>query len=567
MQATSRYRFRDFGPGPTRIGVSSAQTTPAVMTSALISMFACRTAAAARARSAWTNPSEGRIPDRDSRIAAHRSTGTWWMTMRNTARARAFSPQVTVPALPGVRRRRRLVHPAAGAGGRVAVTTHISAAMQRRMFRALPNVMRREALEEMVERGIGRQYLQGWVEERMLDRTVWVRAFGARAAHIIAGNAPGIAVRTVAMNALCRSDAIVKIPSNDPYFAAALALTMLEMAPDHPVTKHLCVGYWKGGDREFESRLYDPRNLEKVVAWGGFDSMRSIREYLGPGLDLIALDPKLSASIIGRAALASDATLTEAAERTAADVGIMNQGGCLNARVVYLESGTDPAGLEVAAKFGQLVFDAMQALPEDLSSPHPAFDPDLKAELDGIRYSDDFRVIGGRTNEGAVVVSQVDEPVDFADRLDCRVANIIPGRHPRRRVAAADHPHPDDRHLPRAAQGATSRRVRAAWRPADRLARLRDLGELGGAARRDRTDAPDGALDPRRLPGQAQRVDSHQRVRPLLRLGEQDRGAFALHERQLVISQRSSVLALVPDSPPAHRVTVDERHLGDAIPR
>ena len=47
MQATSRYRFRLLGPGPTRIGVSSAQTTPAMTTSALISMFARRTAPAA----------------------------------------------------------------------------------------------------------------------------------------------------------------------------------------------------------------------------------------------------------------------------------------------------------------------------------------------------------------------------------------------------------------------------------------------------------------------------------------------------------------------------------------
>jgi Acyl-CoA reductase (LuxC) len=305
-------------------------------------------------------------------------------------------------------------------------TTHISAAMQRRMFRALPSMMRREALEEMVEDAVGRDYLEGWVEEEMIGRTVSVRAFGARTAHVIAGNAPGIALRTVALNALCRSDAIIKIPSNDPYFSTALALTMIEMAPDHPITKHVTVAYWKGGDHEFESRLYDPKHLEKIVAWGGFDSMRSIREYLGPGLDLIALDPKLSASIVGRAALDSEATMAEAARRTAYDIGIMNQGGCLNARVVYLESGTDNVGIDAATTFGGLVFDAIQSLPEDLSSPHPAFDTDLKAELDGLRYSDDFRVIGGKTNEGAVVVSQYDEPVDFAELLDCRVANIVP---------------------------------------------------------------------------------------------------------------------------------------------
>jgi hypothetical protein len=44
-----RYFLRVFGPGPTRIGVSSAHSPPAVSTSARISMFAARTAIAARA--------------------------------------------------------------------------------------------------------------------------------------------------------------------------------------------------------------------------------------------------------------------------------------------------------------------------------------------------------------------------------------------------------------------------------------------------------------------------------------------------------------------------------------
>jgi hypothetical protein len=298
--------------------------------------------------------------------------------------------------------------------------------IQRYMFRALPAVLRREVIEEVLERNVGRAYLEGWVAEELLDRTVHVRAFGARAVHVIAGNGSVIALQTVMYNALSRSDAIIKIPSNDPYFSTALALTMIDMAPDHPVTKHLSVAYWRGGDEEVEKFLYDPSNIEKIVAWGGFDSMRSIRNYLAPGLDLVALDPKLSASIIGREALSSEENLQAVAERAAADIGHFNQGGCVSARVLCLESGTDASGLEVANRFGQLVFDAIQRLPAHLSSRAPAFDPVLKAELAGIRYSEDFRVIGGASDEGAVIVSQDDEVVDFSDRLNCRVANVVP---------------------------------------------------------------------------------------------------------------------------------------------
>ena len=76
MQATSRYLLRVFGPGPTRIGVSSAHSTDAVITRARISMLTPRTALAARAIMEWTNPSDGRAPVSASMIPAQRSTGT-----------------------------------------------------------------------------------------------------------------------------------------------------------------------------------------------------------------------------------------------------------------------------------------------------------------------------------------------------------------------------------------------------------------------------------------------------------------------------------------------------------
>jgi hypothetical protein len=76
VHATSSYFSLLFGPGPTRMGVSSAQMTLTVMTSALISMFTPRTALAARASSEWTKPSDGRTPATASMTSAHRSTGT-----------------------------------------------------------------------------------------------------------------------------------------------------------------------------------------------------------------------------------------------------------------------------------------------------------------------------------------------------------------------------------------------------------------------------------------------------------------------------------------------------------
>jgi hypothetical protein len=306
-------------------------------------------------------------------------------------------------------------------------TTSHTAEMTRGLFAALPGLLQREVIEECLEKNVGRAFLEGWVEVPMLHgRKVGVRAFGARTVHVIAGNAAVIALQTIMFNALTRGDAIIKLPSNDPYFAAAVALTMIEMEPEHPLTKHLSVAYWKGGDSSIERFLYDSKHIEKIVAWGGFDSMRSIREYLAPGIDLVALDPKLSASIIGKEAFESQATMRAVAALAARDIAYFNQGGCVSARTLYVESGLDAAGLAGANELGKMVFEAIQVLPPNLSTPHPSFDPALRDELEGIRYSEAFRVIGGRSNEGAIIVSQDDELVDFSDRLDCRVANIVP---------------------------------------------------------------------------------------------------------------------------------------------
>src|SRR5258708_6624767 len=237
---------------------------------------------------------------------------------------------------------------------------------------------------------------------------------GAGALHITAGNSPMTAIISMARNALTRSDAIVKSPSNDPFTALAVARTMVKMAPDHPVTKHVAVAYWKGGSVDFEERLYQPKNIEKIIAWGGFASVRHVTRYIQPGLELISLDPKRSATIIGRDAFADEATTRDAALRTATDIGASNQTGCSSARVVLVESGTDDAGLAKLRRFGAMVYDAMMGLPNNISNKPKRFDAELRADIDGLRATPDFyEVIGGRDDEGAIIVSKLDDVVDF----------------------------------------------------------------------------------------------------------------------------------------------------------
>jgi len=254
-----------------------------------------------------------------------------------------------------------------------------------------------------------------------------VRCFGSRALHIVAGNAPGLSLLTILRNMILRSDAIIKAPSSDPFTALAIARTMIDMAPDHPLTRHLSVAYWKGGDQALERQLYQPQHLEKIVAWGGFASMKHVSQYIQPGLELISLDPKRSASIIGKETFASETGMREAALRLASDIGVLNQKGCVNARVVYVQTGTDEEGLRQLETFGRQVYDALLKLPNSVSTRAKRYDANLKAHVDALRLDDEwYKVIGGKDGEGAIIVSQLAEPVPFSPLLDDRTANLVP---------------------------------------------------------------------------------------------------------------------------------------------
>jgi hypothetical protein len=308
------------------------------------------------------------------------------------------------------------------------VSNPMPEAILRTGYVALPAMFTRDSMRELAETQVGVDYLEGWVPRRLVDgREIRVRAFGARTLHIPAGNGGLVAGITVLRNALTRSDAIIKAPSNDPLTAMAIARTLAEIAPEHPITKHLAVGYWKGGDEQVEEQLYKPEHVEKIVAWGGLASVKHVTRYIQPGLELIALDPKRSATIIGPEAFNSEESLREVATRAACDVGAGNQEGCVNARVIYVLSGTDQQGLDNANRLGELIYESMTQLPEFISTKPKVVNRTLLEHIEGSRLTDDwYRVFGGEDAEGAIIVSQIDEPVQYSTMLSGRVANVVP---------------------------------------------------------------------------------------------------------------------------------------------
>lgn len=300
--------------------------------------------------------------------------------------------------------------------------------MLKNSYRILQPLFTRANVLEIADSQVGLGYLNGWVPQTLSDgRQLRVRAFGSRVLHIPAGNGGLVSAVTILRSVITRCDTIIKAPSNDPLTAIAIARTLADVAPDHPITRHLAVAYWKGGDVAVEEPLYRPEHIEKIVAWGGFASVKHVTRYIQPGLEMIALDPKRSATIIGHQAFSDDETMREVARCAAVDIGVANQEGCANARVIYAMSGTDTAGIANANKLGEMIYEEMTRLPAFISTPplHPS--RELYDHVEASRMTDDwYRVIGGDQREGAIIVSRFDSAVDYSAMLSGRVANIVP---------------------------------------------------------------------------------------------------------------------------------------------
>ena len=87
------------------------------------------------------------------------------------------------------------------------------------------------------------------------------------------------------------------------------------------------------------ARRSQNRALRAVAAsaWGGGDAINNVVKYLGPGFHLVSFDPKTSISMVGREALADEATLDAVADLASMDVMTLNQEACVASRYQFVE--------------------------------------------------------------------------------------------------------------------------------------------------------------------------------------------------------------------------------------
>jgi hypothetical protein len=300
--------------------------------------------------------------------------------------------------------------------------------------------------------------LDGWVAKAdFTGRKSFVRAFAPRLVHVLPGNSPGVAVKSIAQGAMVKAVNLFKMASSDPFTTVAILRIMAEIDPDHPVVRSMSAVYWRGGDTAVESALYRPQYFDKLVAWGGGETINAVIRYLGPGFQLVSFDPKTSISMVGRQAFASDEALDRAADLAATDVMTLNQEACVASRFQFVEG--DEAEVD---RFCARLHQGIVARAEASGDIRP-LSLDLREQVETLTMLDDEYRIWGRT-DGRGLVIRSDAPVDFHPIN--KIANVV-------RVDSLDQ----------AVRYVNVATQTVGFYPFDRMADYRDRLASGGAQR------------------------------------------------------------------------------------
>ena len=389
---------------------------------------------------------------------------------------------------------------------RSSQTSPLPYAVLKRSFDLLHTQFDRAQLEYQIEHELGGpDILDGWREMPTppSGRRHRVRAYPPRIVHIVAGNAPLAAALTIAWSALTKGVHLLKLPSNDLFTATMLVRAISSVAPGHPTARSFTTAYWRGGDEKVESMLFRPQFFDKLAAWGGESTLRSAKNYVGPGFELVAFDPKTSISMIGREAFESDEALAHVAERAATDATLIEQQACASSRFQFVEGSHEQVDRYCALLHQRMGVERVFCTAEGSSAR-------CGVTLRDRRHPWHGRLLSylGRLSRGGHCNS-LRRTRRFSSRRPSRQRDC--GRRSRRCDCACEFGHSDRGGIPAGPKGCTAQRPRLRRRAACCRYRQRRRSRARTAARRLLSAASVHAMGQRRGRGL---VDGVSRIGP-----------------------------------------------------
>ncbi len=152
--------------------------------------------------------------------------------------------------------------------------------------------------------------------------------------HILPGNVPLSCVISIMRALVTKNLCVAKAASADPVTPVALALSFLDVDPEHPVSRATSAVYWRRSDQAAAQLV---SQADAVCAWGGQEAIRWARRHAGDETSVVLFGPKRSLALVGRTA-----DMRAAARGIAHDVVLYDQRACFSTQRVFVEGNPEP---------------------------------------------------------------------------------------------------------------------------------------------------------------------------------------------------------------------------------
>jgi len=214
-----------------------------------------------------------------------------------------------------------------------------------------------------------------------------IRALGgALTFHVGAGSVPGVTATSLIRSLLVKSPALVKPGRGDRVLPRLVARAIGE--EDAALARSVAVVYWPGGEGDALEEEALAR-VDRVVIYGGNETVRALRRRLPPTLPLVAYHHRVSVGMVARECLEGEGEARRLARDAARAVATFDQRGCVSPQVIWVEQG----GAVAPDAWARLLAEGLEQL--DASLPPGPVEEAVASEIQQLRGSAAMREAAG----------------------------------------------------------------------------------------------------------------------------------------------------------------------------
>jgi hypothetical protein len=214
-----------------------------------------------------------------------------------------------------------------------------------------------------------------------------IRALGGRfALHVGAGNIPGVGATSLLLSLLVKTPVLLKPGRCDRTLPELFLRGLAE--EDAELARAAAVVYWAHGEGgALEAAAL--QRAERVVVYGGFESIDSLKARTPPTTPFVAYGHRISMGAVAREVLDSEDEVRRSAREAARAIALFDRRGCVSPQILWVEEG----GKASPPEFAEHLAEELERLDAEL--PPGPLDPATAAEILHQRSTVEMRSAAG----------------------------------------------------------------------------------------------------------------------------------------------------------------------------